>query len=192
MILIWGSRQYGKVDEVPGLFHVATRFGHLWYIPLLPMKSYAVFGEDGDSFRGLELPLSMKSVLVGWARAALIVGTIVLGIFALLAFGESALAGGLCLVGAAVAAGLTFASYRWTPICLASYERAMEIAERAGLEPRGMLALNMMYGRVSEAEADRLLAELEEQEASYEADGIGPDEIEEVDAGLGGSFGRRR
>jgi hypothetical protein len=39
MIIVWGSRLYGKVDAVPGLFHVATRFGHIWYLPLIPMGS---------------------------------------------------------------------------------------------------------------------------------------------------------
>ena len=39
MIIVWGTKLYGKVDEVPGMFHVATRFFHLWYIPLVPLSS---------------------------------------------------------------------------------------------------------------------------------------------------------
>jgi len=39
MVIVWGSRLYGKVDVVPGFFHVATRFGHVYYLPLIPTQS---------------------------------------------------------------------------------------------------------------------------------------------------------
>ena len=31
MVIIWGTTHAGKVDEVPGMFHVVTQFGHLYY-----------------------------------------------------------------------------------------------------------------------------------------------------------------
>ena len=40
MVYVFGSRLYGKVDNVKGLFHVATKFGHFDYFPLFPMGSW--------------------------------------------------------------------------------------------------------------------------------------------------------
>ena len=37
--LIYGTRTCGRVDRAEGLFHVVTRFGHLWYFPVLPLGS---------------------------------------------------------------------------------------------------------------------------------------------------------
>src|SRR5262245_61154141 len=88
MIFIWGSRLYGRVDEVPGLFHVATRFGHLWYIPLIPMGSTVIFEKSGNSYRGVPIGLSAKSFLVAWLRAGLIVAAVLLGIFGLSGIGD--------------------------------------------------------------------------------------------------------
>ena len=36
MVFVFGSRLYGKVDEVPGIGHVATKFAHFDYMPLVP------------------------------------------------------------------------------------------------------------------------------------------------------------
>ena len=43
MVIVWGTLEAGKVDEVPKLFHVETRFGHVYYLPLIPLGSVAVF-----------------------------------------------------------------------------------------------------------------------------------------------------
>ena len=83
MIIVWGSRLYGKVDHVPGLFHVATKFGHLWYIPLIPMESYLVFAQDGKHFRGMKIGMSGKSILVAWTMAAAVVIGLIAGIMAI-------------------------------------------------------------------------------------------------------------
>ena len=78
MILIWGKKLYGKVDRSEGQFYVKTEFGHLWYIPLIPTKSWVILEgtEDGEGWRGTPIPMSMKSVLVGWLRAALVLSAI--------------------------------------------------------------------------------------------------------------------
>ena len=68
MIIIWGSKLFGKTDEVPELFHVATKFGHLWYIPLIPLGSHLVLEESDEGWRGLELPMSGKSVRLATFR----------------------------------------------------------------------------------------------------------------------------
>ena len=81
MILLYGQANYGKVDRVSDRFHVCTRFFHVYYIPLLPLRSYLVSGEAADEsdFRGIEVPLSLKSVLAGWVRAVLVL-VLVLGV----------------------------------------------------------------------------------------------------------------
>lgn len=71
MVIVWGSRMCGKVDAVPGICHVATNFGHLYYIPLIPTQSLLVFGEDENGIYGLKIPFSFKSILVAWMRTAL-------------------------------------------------------------------------------------------------------------------------
>ena len=40
MIGMFGQRFYGKVDQVPGLFYVATHFAYLNYVPLFPTATY--------------------------------------------------------------------------------------------------------------------------------------------------------
>ncbi len=51
MFYIFGMRMFGQTDRVPGVFHVATRFFHICFVPLYPMKSILVLeegtGRDG-------------------------------------------------------------------------------------------------------------------------------------------------
>src|SRR4051812_36121775 len=69
MYIVWGSKLMGKCDVVPGLFHVATKFGHVYYLPLIPTGSFAVLAQDGTSFRGVPVSMSFKSIMLAWARA---------------------------------------------------------------------------------------------------------------------------
>src|SRR4051812_50211547 len=94
MIYIFGSRLYGKVDQVPGVFHVATKFGHLNFIPLIPMESYIVLSTQGKQFSGVRIPMSGKSVLVTWGRALSVVAAAVGVIVSLIMFGGSSSGGG--------------------------------------------------------------------------------------------------
>jgi len=71
-MIIFGTRYYGKVDEVPGLFHVATRFLHIWFIPLIPLGSILILAKSGNSIHGAKIPLSFKSILIAWLRAAVL------------------------------------------------------------------------------------------------------------------------
>jgi len=71
MPFCWGSRGYG---------YVMTNFGYFQYFPMFPMKSFFV-SEDGDGECGVPIPMSLKSVLVGYIRNWCIpVGIIVLGL----------------------------------------------------------------------------------------------------------------
>ena len=44
--LIYGDDYFGKVDHVPGLFFVKTRFLHCMWVPLVPRESYLMV-DDG-------------------------------------------------------------------------------------------------------------------------------------------------
>jgi hypothetical protein len=91
MLAIWGDRLVGKVDQVPGVCYVATMFVHIFYFPifpLFPLRSYIVvegsyeqldfhwdlFGwETMHGFRGVRIPISLKSVFLAYVRAILAV-----------------------------------------------------------------------------------------------------------------------
>jgi hypothetical protein len=83
MVYVWGSRLYGKVDSVKGLFYVATKFGHFDYFPLIPMGSWVITEQTGSGWRGVPIPVSVKSILMGWFRAASVLG-LVIGFFTLM------------------------------------------------------------------------------------------------------------
>jgi hypothetical protein len=74
MTFIFGTRRFGKVDHVPGLFYVVTSFHHLWFFPLIPVESYVIVEGTGGR-RGLPIALCLKSVLIAWLRGALYVST---------------------------------------------------------------------------------------------------------------------
>lgn len=65
----------GRVDQVPGTCYVATRFFHLYYVPLIPLSSWVIVhgSENSAGFKGQQIPLSMKSVMFGWLQGYLIV-----------------------------------------------------------------------------------------------------------------------
>lgn len=75
MFLIVGQRVCGRVDDVPGICHVATRFVHFYYVPLIPLSSWII--EKGvkpaSGEPGRRIPLSGKSVVFGWVQALLVV-----------------------------------------------------------------------------------------------------------------------
>lgn len=62
MFVVFGTRPYGRIDSHDGE-HQVTRFGHLWYVPIIPLGSYWVMGEAA-----IETPLRAKSMLAGYGR----------------------------------------------------------------------------------------------------------------------------
>jgi hypothetical protein len=134
MFIIYGQKHYGKVDHVPGLFYVVTEFLHVWYVPLIPVKSQLVVdgSEDGSGFKGLRIPMNFKSVFMAWYRAAL-----VLMVFAGLAVGcaEASRPGfvvNALFVPAVMVIGGIFL-YWLSSSSRASYDRALALGEQAGL-----------------------------------------------------------
>jgi hypothetical protein len=69
MIIFWGHRFYGTVDKIDGVF-VATRFAHLWFIPLIPVESYLVLGAGPSRPQGVALSVRLhrRSVTAGYLR----------------------------------------------------------------------------------------------------------------------------
>ncbi len=135
MLYIFGTHAFGKVDQVPGLFYVVTTFFHINYVPLIPTGSYLTL--DDGSNRGASIGLSLKSVVVAWVRAFLIVAGGLLIIFGLIAVGEvkkpEQMPFTLIVPGAgAVMVVMFFVSYRLTH---ASRDRAVYLAECAKLDP---------------------------------------------------------
>ena len=80
----YGTRLSGKIDSCAGSY-VATRFFHIYYIPLIPLSSWLVLGED----RALPMPMQWRSVLAGYLRGAISIAAIVLGIQMLMFFTNS-------------------------------------------------------------------------------------------------------
>lgn len=140
MFIALGTRLYGKVDRVPGLLHVATRFFYFQYIPLVPLESVIV-REDlrKAEDKGVALRLNGKSVLFAWLRAGLVFGSICLAGAGL---GRSVERGGILNAGGLlVLAGLLFAAFRFSyRLTRAGIPRALELASRVGVTPEELAA----------------------------------------------------
>ncbi len=134
MVIFWGTRLYGKVDHVPGLFYVSTHFAYLQFIPLFPTASYLILDgtEGSQGFRGVKIPMNGKSVLVGYLRASLFVGVLLLAGFGIAKLAKETTVGA-ALIAAGLACGLIFwLSYRLTR---PGPQRALRLASQAGIEP---------------------------------------------------------
>lgn len=84
MIIVYGTRCYGKADVIEGLGHVTTRFVHIMFVPLIPIETLFLVDED----RGMKLPFSFKAALSGWFRAGAIVAGLLFLAGGVAEFGE--------------------------------------------------------------------------------------------------------
>jgi xanthosine utilization system XapX-like protein len=160
MIYFWGQRLFGKVDQVPGCFYVATRCYHFQFLPLLPRESYLVLEgteKNGEllgvlnpqflllgrsrtegKFRGYSIPLSVKSVAFAWARVLLVVAA--LAAYVVLLFSVLENPSVLSVVGLlGFLAGFALVYWLTYPISRASPSRAWRLARMAGI-PEGVLS----------------------------------------------------
>lgn len=139
-MLIFGTHLFGKVDAVPGLFYVKSQFFHLYFMPLIPTRSYLIFDgtEQDENFQGVWIRFSVKSAAKGWLRAFLILIAVVMIILALLGLMDrwfpmdTQLPLSLAQLGCAgICFVFFFISRKWwlrvTP------ERALELAAQAGI-----------------------------------------------------------
>ena len=158
MVIIWGVRFAGKVDAVPQVGHVATRFFHLYYVPLVPVGTFLVTDERDDAFSGLPLPWSFKSIAVGWLRTAGFVA-FAPAVYLLITGSHrndlARVAAGVLII--LLAAVVLWFCYRLKSITTASYERAMDLASRLGLSAEQRLLLEVSYGRMTAAQAEKEL-----------------------------------
>ena len=68
MGVFFGVGLRGKVDRLPGVGHVATKFFHIGELPLIPMGSYIVVAEVGRSWSGPRFGWSLRSIVAGYLR----------------------------------------------------------------------------------------------------------------------------
>ncbi len=150
MFIMFGSQFYGKVDHVPGLFYVSTRFAHLNYVPLAPTGSFLILdGTESDgNFRGVPVGLSAKSVIMGYLRAAMFLGCLALAGFGIAKVSHDSTLGGAMIVGAILIIPLFFLSYRLTRPGPA---RALLLAQRAGIEPEVVAKHFVKHNLISES-----------------------------------------
>src|SRR5688572_15497126 len=80
MIIVYGSRFYGRIRQCGSSF-LATKFVHIYFVPLVPIGSHLVLEENGDgSYRGMSAPFSFKSMMAGYLRIWGIVAVILTGV----------------------------------------------------------------------------------------------------------------
>jgi len=151
MVVIHGTRPFGKCDVVPELFYVATWFWHIDYLPLIPLGSKLVLSQRGDQYHVVSIPVSLKSIAYAWMRAALLVGGIIAWIIALVALNDPQMGrelGAVWPLGAALGCSLAFVLVMVYPRRkMPSYKRAAQLAQIAQFTDRGWAALNVLYGR---------------------------------------------
>ncbi len=163
MIIIWGSGLYGRTDEVPGLGYVATKFGHMWYIPLIPTESHFVIEQTGDGWRGAPVAMSGKSILLGWLRAALIVGVIAGAITTAVSFsGPLPSKGWEALIITVALVVALMMTKRMKFFTQASYARACHLADTIGFGDEARIIIDLAYGEISDQEAEFRLNEIGE------------------------------
>jgi hypothetical protein len=151
---------YGKTDEVPGLFHVATRFGHLWFLPLIPVGSYVIVKKTEEGWRGVRIPVSVKSLVLAWLRTAcLIIGLVSAGFGLLDPPRDPGDHTTMLIIAVSAVAGFLILKYA-RPFRYARYERARVIAEQAGFGVGMAVLLQLQYGLIEKREADALLADI--------------------------------
>lgn len=137
-MLYLGTSPFGRVDEVPNQFYVATAFFHIYGFPLIPIRSYLVdWKAVPDSF-GRPIPFSGKSILIAWFRALMIAVPIFAAITAVALYGDRSVGARSWRYGTASAAilALFLLVFAYAPaLRRASPERARELASMLGLTP---------------------------------------------------------
>ena len=74
---IGGTKLFGRVDDVDEGRYVATRFHHLFGVPLAYQGTYLITGTGGQEFQGVRIPLSWKSIGFAYLRTVLFVLVVV-------------------------------------------------------------------------------------------------------------------
>jgi hypothetical protein len=138
---IQGKKFAGKVDQIPGVLYVATRFEHVFTVPIIPLASYILLEDTGEGggTRGRKIGLSYKSLLAAYGRPALLLGGVSFALLGLMLLVTTLLsltgASPLAIVVAFLFGGAGLGGYFFLPRLLrASPKRAMQLAEIAGID----------------------------------------------------------
>ncbi|TWT73476.1 hypothetical protein Pla123a_38120 [Posidoniimonas polymericola] len=179
MYFLYGSRPFGKVDEIEGVGHVATEFGHFFWFPLVPKESLLVLSEKWNRVEGIPIRMSMKSVGFAYARAVAFV-------FFLAAFGSAKAlfapeAGqdlaperinnmwAIMLMGAVALPALIVSYTAW--ITQADYQTAVSLVSEAGLGPEVRALVDAAYGATGQSvQASAIVGGAQLQSAAPGAD----------------------
>jgi hypothetical protein len=155
MIFLFGTRNYGKVDQVPGLFYLSTRFAHFNFVPLFPIETHLIMdgSESGNGFRGVKLGMSGKSVIFAYLRAIAMLGGLAACAFGIIRLVErNPIEGGVMLAAGVVAILFFILSYK---LSKPSPHRALRLAEQAGIAPETVAQFFVGSGLLPEhADAD--------------------------------------
>lgn len=107
MIIIFGTRNCGAVDEQDGEYAV-TRCFHIYYLPIIPLRWMWVSGQSGDEVVGIAIRPHLRSLAAAYLRSwGLIVA------IGLLANASLAGAGRMNLIAGIVAGAAVALSWRW-------------------------------------------------------------------------------
>jgi hypothetical protein len=111
-MVIFGMRPFGRVDRF-GKYYVATTFWHLFWFPILPLRTEIILRISEDAvdtkWSGIRIPFSLKSAVVGWVTSPLMFMAVVgplLGTIALLAGEVELVLFSVFLILAVASAGL--------------------------------------------------------------------------------------
>lgn len=89
MVIIYGTRMFGRIDKFAGQC-IATRFFHLYYLPLIPLSSWLVLGntDDGQE-RIIDIGLSWRSLGIAYLRIYGVIAAVVAGVLCAGAFSRA-------------------------------------------------------------------------------------------------------
>ena len=123
MIVIYGTRNYGRIREHGGEYAV-TRFAHIYYMPLLPVRAVWMGQSAGGQQFAIASKMSLKSVAAGYARTwGIIAGA------ALLIFGAGHAIGPRVFGAVMLLAGL--GSFAWRRVRASHEIRRSDLLEAA-------------------------------------------------------------
>ena len=155
MFYVFGTKTYGKVDHLPGLFYVSTAFFHVNFVPLFPTGSYLII-DDGKE-RGMKIGMSGKSIAFAWLRALALAGGVALIGFGVFELAEREMPPALIMILAGILGVLFFfLSYR---LARPGPRRALRIASEAGIAPEVLARYFVETSMLQPDELEQLLAE---------------------------------
>jgi hypothetical protein len=171
VIVFWGTRNAGKVDQRDGQYAL-TRFAHVYWLPLFPTSGIWVT-EEGV---GHEMKLSPRSVIAGYART----WGLVLGVAGALGIG-----GSTGFVAALVAVALGALSWTWKDVVTDAAKRKSDLNQLAfgtRCEPR---LLPAEIAETLTVEANERWASVADGQSPGDVARFGTDDLERAAAAYG-------